>query len=102
MDRAETRRAGKDAVEDQVILDPVTKDGSWAVVFGGKVVARGYNDRGVALAALSLYKSGYRKAKDAIHPTTFIPAPQGAPSNKKLNGTLNGTGIADSKFPRPV
>ena len=32
------RSFGKDAVDDQVILDPAAKDGSWAVVFNGKVV----------------------------------------------------------------
>jgi hypothetical protein len=49
-------------VEDQVILDPLYKDGSWMVIFEGKVVASGFNCKGAALAQLSLYKKGYRKS----------------------------------------
>lgn len=51
-------------IEDQVILDPAAKDGSWAVVFGGRIVASGYNSKGAALASLGLYQSGYRNPKD--------------------------------------
>ncbi len=48
-----------------VFLDPAPRDGSWAVFYSGRIVASGYNSKGAALAALTLYESGYRKRKDA-------------------------------------
>jgi hypothetical protein len=77
-------------IENQVILDPARKDGSWSVVFDGCIVAAGYNSKGAAQAALGLYVSGYRKPREMN--TAGAARLSGDASNRETIETSEGEG----------